>query len=675
MLKSLNTIVKRCCQLLAKDFSQCDPNPSEEAVRNVVLDCFLEIAALCCLEAHAWNSFEGPYYSQIRHGFRLMRRNLQAECPYLTPFFSFCQELPTENTCKIVWSVLKESISCDEWRTEHILGWMYQAALQGAPEQKQQGQFYTAKPIIEAIVAQVFPLIFHRSSSALTILDLACGAGGFALKAFEELYQWHAQKECQEFSENPATHILANHLFLVDNDPRACQLAALNLYIKAKQLAPDCQIRRMNIVCADALRRWEDESFAPSTQDGVLIKHFFAKKHDVVIGNPPYIVINRRRTPKDTIACYQSYQSAAFKINTFALFVERGLEFLKPDGLLGMIVPNTLLTQVYFEPLRQYILATSRIRSILDIKRVFERAFVENCIIMLQREEDQLRRHQNMMECWMKKPRSAQRDSPKVMQEPDLVNAPATIPQRHFEHAPFSMFNIHIDEQSRVLMEKIARDNPKLGELCESHDGFNPGNAKAKFIMPEPVDKTCKKILNGKDIGRYRLHWGGLYVRYNKALLTKNDNVRWGHLRSLDSPKILTRQTADRLIGAYDSGEYYTTNSIHTTILQQGIQDVHLQYILALLNSKLMSFYYQKLIAEVGQVFSQVKLINLRQLPIKIASKEEQQEIIGLVEKLLHLNTSDLVFQETDTCLDHKICHLYQLTPDEIETIESIADV
>ncbi len=142
------------------------------------------------------------------------------------------------------------------------------------------------------------------------------------------------------------------------------------------------------------------------------------------------------------------------------------------------------------------------------------------------------------------------------------------------------------------------------------------------------MDETCRKILNGKDIGRYCLNWGKLYVRYNKQLLTKDDTVRWGHFLSLESPKILTRQTADRLIGAYDSGEYYVTNSIHTTIMSQGVQEVQLKYILAILNSKLMSFYYQKLIAEVGQVFSQVKLINLRQLPIKLISEKGSRKLL-----------------------------------------------
>lgn len=670
MARSLHALVSECCQILTQDAAEL-PNRGES---NPALDCFLEIAAMSCIGAQPWAKAPKASDNSIIHKLICERQHLQVECPLLAPFFIFRNDYPSENAVKKVYACLRKAIGPEAWRADHILGWLYQAALQGTPEQKQHGQFYTPKPIVDAIAAQTLTLTFDESQSlsspSFTILDLACGAGGFALKVFEELYQWYANKDPRTSSDTLAARILAAHLYLVDNDPRACQLAALNLYIKAKQLAPSCQIYSMNIVCADALRRWEHASFSPSTEEEALNKRFFAKHHDIIIGNPPYIVLNRRQIPADVIASYTSYQSAAFKLNTFALFVERGIELLKSQGILGMIVPNTLFTQVYFAPLRQYILMTSRIRSILDTKRVFDQAFVENCIIVLQREENQRERYHNMMKCWMKKPRRVQNISRKAVQEPDLKHVPVIIPQRHFEHAPLKMFNVHIDEQSRALMEKIARENPKLGELCESHDGFNPGNAKVKFIVSEPMDETCRKILNGKDIGRYCLNWGKLYVRYNKQLLTKDDTVRWGHFLSLESPKILTRQTADRLIGAYDSGEYYVTNSIHTTIMSQGVQEVQLKYILAILNSKLMSFYYQKLIAEVGQVFSQVKLINLRQLPIKLISEKGQQEIIDLVEQLLQPNTPDLIFQETDAYLDHKIYDLYQLTPAEIETIE-----
>ncbi len=373
-----------------------------------------------------------------------------------------------------------------------------------------------------------------------------------------------------------------------------------------------------------------------------------------------------------------------------------------------MIVPNTFLTQMYFEALRKYILATSKIRHILDTKKMFDHASVENGILLLQREHVAAQRSLNVIACSAKNVNTIEANHGRTtLCEPKFAELKAKIPQRYFEKAPCNMFNVHIDEPTFALLEKIANGNPKLGEICESHDGVNPGNAKQKLIVSTNLDKTCKKVLNGKNIGRYWLKWGGLYVRYNRSLLAKGDNVRWGHRPSLDCEKILTRQTADRIIGTFESGEYYTTNSIHTTILQDGVREFHLKYLLALLNSKLLSFYYRKLISEAGQLFSQVKLINLRQLPLQQASTSEQTRLVSDVDELLkgmngspasgirHLasglqlflpsftthdsktwekeHTQEMLLcrlREKEDRLDQKIYAFYHLTPEEVQRIE-----
>jgi hypothetical protein len=261
------------------------------------------------------------------------------------------------------------------------------------------------------------------------------------------------------------------------------------------------------------------------------------------------------------------------------------------------------------------------------------------------------------------------------------------------------MFRVQLDEPLFELIEHIACDTVPLGEVCESHDGVNPGNAKQKLIVAECgtdcLDGTHKKVLNGKNIGRYWLRWDGLYVRYDRSLLSKGDNVRWGHREALDSAKILTRQTADRLIGTFDAGQYYATNSIHTTILQQERHDVSLKYVLALLNSRVLSFYYRSLFPEVGQVFSQVKLVNLRQLPIKILSRQYQHEIVKIVDRLLKAAPFTCVFagpekrgrhaaqhvidrrerhlcqvRELDEQLDRLIYAAYGLLPEHIQRVD-----
>jgi len=724
MPKHLKAIIKECRHLLEQDLSS--QLHSETGVQETALAFLMELSILRCFEEQLWNiSSQRLFFSDdngIRNILASSRKILQSEICFPLNFCELAGITPSIAALKAVIYHLSATISSEEWRFENILGWIYQYFYDDTPEQKRDGRFYTPEPIAEYIVSQVFDTFWDSQEDgrqfSCSLLDLGCGSGVFALWAFDRLYELYKDEHHlpggvhlnspdghhlpggvhlsnpkdgrhsgSGAHRNIPQQILENHLFLVDNDVWACQIAAINLYLKAKSVDPNCHIRKMNIFCADALRRWENLSPSPNN-----INKLFTRKYDLVVGNPPYIVVNQLQAPKELIRLYKSYRSAAFKINTFALFIERGIELLKSNGLLGMIVPNTLLTQVYFEPLRKYILNTSKILRILDTKRMFDNAFVENCILLLQRESEAFERTKNAAECVVSTSNGDRKNFQFMPAAPGSLQSTAQIPQHHFEKAPFNMFNVRIDEQVFVLMEKIANGNPTLGEICESHDGVNPGNAKHKLIVAEKLDETCKKVLNGKNIGRYWLKWGGLYVRYNRNLLTKSDNVRWGHQPSLDSAKILTRQTADRIIGTLDNGEYYTTNSIHTTILKDGANGFDLKYLLALLNSKLISFYYRKLFPEDGQVFSQVKLINLRQLPLKPISPEDQNYFIAQVDALLqerkaveeignnkghdtpeYLADVEMMLchlRERDEMLDQKVYELYQLSPDEIQTIE-----
>lgn len=434
-----------------------------------------------------------------------------------------------------------------------------------------------------------------------------------------------------------------------------------------------CRLPRLNIVCADALQRVD----SAEAVDDALFRKIFTKRYDVVVGNPPYRVVNQLRAPQALVRVYKTYQSAAYKINIFALFVERGIELLKTRGVLGMVMPNTVLTQVYFEPLRRYILNTCEVARILDTKRVFSTAFVENCIMLVQRQDSAARRSRTRVECVTTQWRGADAAA-------SAGEAAHRITQRHFEQAPFLMFRVHCDEALSDILEQIAGGAPTLGEICESHDGVNPGNARQKLIVPDPHGAHCHKVLNGKNIRRYQVQWDGLYVRYDRAVLTPGDNVRWGHREALDGAKILTRQTADRIIGAYDAGEYYVTNSVHTTVMRPDYADMPLKYVLALLNSRLLSWYYRRLCPEVGQVFSQVKLVNLRQLPIRLAPPERRQEIVALADCLLDAHAalpdagSDTPeapharrrVQDLEARLDRLVYAAYDLSPRQIRAIE-----
>ncbi len=90
----------------------------------------------------------------------------------------------------------------------------------------------------------------------IRIIDPACGSGHFLLYAFDILERiWHRERPDLDRAEIP-TRILRHNLYGIDLDLRACQLAAFNLYLKARARSEEegkdnFEMPEIGIVCAD----------------------------------------------------------------------------------------------------------------------------------------------------------------------------------------------------------------------------------------------------------------------------------------------------------------------------------------------------------------------------------------------------------------------------------------
>jgi len=98
------------------------------------------------------------------------------------------------------------------------------------------------------------------SVQEIKVLDPACGSGHFLLGAFDLLFEmWREERPDLPKWQIPAL-ILEHNLYGVDIDLRACQIAAIALWLKArttferfKSKDPNAKFepKRINIVCAD----------------------------------------------------------------------------------------------------------------------------------------------------------------------------------------------------------------------------------------------------------------------------------------------------------------------------------------------------------------------------------------------------------------------------------------
>ena len=107
--------------------------------------------------------------------------------------------------------------------------------------------------------------------------------------------------------------------------------------------------------------------------------------YDAVIGNPPYGRI--LRPTRATLKRYRSVISEGY-VNLYPLFVEQALQWVRPGGVVCLIIPMSFIGGPYFAELRKRILqSASVLRLDLIDKRsdVFLDVLYDLCVVVLRR--------------------------------------------------------------------------------------------------------------------------------------------------------------------------------------------------------------------------------------------------------------------------------------------------
>jgi adenine-specific DNA-methyltransferase len=370
---------------------------------------------------------------------------------------------------------------------------------------------------------------------------------------------------------------------------------------------------------------------------------------DVVIGNPPYIVLSSFEG-NEFKYIQETYSTSYGRINTFATFTERITTLLRDKGNCSIIIPDSLCLIDYYSALRKYLLDKTNIIEIIELgDGVFEEAVVPAIIFSFNNHY----RNENKIKIGFKNNLITGKDF-------------KYIKQNYYLLTPKFSFNLHIDSVFVKLQSLIKEMKAeRLEQISTIKIGICTGDNKRHISNSEIFD-VSKKVLQGRDINRYSLHYAGLYVNYNKKelLRSREESI------FLKGEKLLMRQTSDKLILTYDNNQYYTIDSLFLIFTNN--EKINLKYLLALLNSTLLNSQYQKLNPEKGRVFAQVKIDYVNELPIIVADSQVQQDFQNLVDSILTIKNNS---PETDTKtlekqIDAMVYKLYGLTEEEIKIVE-----
>ena len=199
-----------------------------------------------------------------------------------------------------------------------FLGDMFEYFLDNGIKQS-EGQFFTPVPICKFIVMSL-PIEeqIRTKSEPLRAIDYACGSGHFLTE-----YATQLKPLVEAHKETPITDYY-QQIVGIEKEDRLAKVAKVSAFMYGQ--------KEIQIIDADAL--------APNA--AIRLESF-----DVLVANPPFAVEDFLDTlAEEHRTTYDLYEKAADtgNKNIQCFFLERAKQLLAPDGVAGIVVPSSVLS-------------------------------------------------------------------------------------------------------------------------------------------------------------------------------------------------------------------------------------------------------------------------------------------------------------------------------------------
>ncbi|MFO7971348.1 MAG: TaqI-like C-terminal specificity domain-containing protein [Desulfobacterales bacterium] len=438
---------------------------------------------------------------------------------------------------------------------------------------------------------------------------------------------------------------------------------------------------------------------------------------DVVIGNPPYIQLQK---DGGTLArmfknCgYTTYERAG---DIYALFYEKGINIIRNNGVLCFITSNKWMRSGYGKSLRTFFLKHNP-RLLIDLgPGIFESVIVDTNILIMEKAGSQ--------------PTPLRLDAVTLTSVAKDRGIALYIQSNKARLTALSSkawyIGSHAEQKLKGKIERIGKPlkdwdvNIYRGILTGLNKAFIITTEKRNEILANCRDEEerhrtetiIKPILRGRDIKRYYYEWAGLWVigtfpalRLSidnfpalKKYFLDHFNIRQleqsgkkHHELGFDARKKTGNkwfETQDQIsyypefekekvvwIELVDDGRFsFTEIGMYTEATTFLMTHAKSRYLVGCLNSFVINWYFDTICASSGTGTNRWKKIYVELLPIpqiNLANQPIAAQIEGLVDRILAKKKEDLQAdtKELERVIDQMVYKLYGLTENEIKIVE-----
>lgn len=572
-----------------------------------------------------------------------------------------CRILLTGNEAKknefFSWRAHEKSLFDEYYKKElEIMDYLH---LIDHEMRKQWGQYPTPVGIVRHILKSVD---YSPAKKILTrrLIDPACGSGVFVVEA-TRLYLQALKR-----SRIPVSSwysMISSAICGVDVDQNACFFARLNLamllasyIIQFASKKGVEELPALPIYCADTLEILAlEKKEAPLLYDQSYIPLY--RKFDYVVGNPPYFKIkDLKPSIKDAFA-----ESIYGHPNAYALFIQAGIDMMKPGGRMGYIVPRSMLSGLYFKNIRKFVESKTTVREITHItdrKKIFDNVLHGTMILSLQ--------EGNRADCRVdvsfadsieeitSMPRSINIDQNKVIQH---LNGTTV----WFVAEAVKIYNI---------IDRIIKEHPLLSEVkCAAKTGQIVWNRVKPLLMGQK-SREALPLVWATDVSKFGFSFNRVgpgrpsFLKLNEKtenLLVHGPTILVQRITADEQPSRIVACMPEEFYEKERKG-YFVEN--HLNIIQSEIErsTSYLYFILGVLNSDIVEFFFRAMNGN-----TQVSATELNLLPMPAG--EYERGIADIAIKIQKME-QDKRRRDLVTDLNMLVAEAYGLSVSELEFVQ-----
>jgi hypothetical protein len=394
---------------------------------------------------------------------------------------------------------------------------------------------------------------------------------------------------------------------------------------------------------------------------------------DAVIGNPPW-----GAAFDEQAKAYNRIRFAPIivrMVDSFMFFIYRAKTLTRLKGFESLIVPSPFFLQVDIKTLRRYLLDAS-LRTLVNLgDGVFgPNVTTPSCIFVVEaRNPDsatQLVRVGDITQVSVAEKPLKLKDSTTFRELPQSFY----LKTHNFAFITKGFRATQVVSKAQDIgwrLTELIDGEIQRGISADYNDAFIVADAVRREERLE--SQICLPVLTGQNIARFSLPWGGDHVLY----LRRGDSIaEFPHARAhlsqfrkyitckevkegkhpwyalhrsrsreiFHANKMVGLTTTDRLTVALDTEGYMAMDALYVFSLDSKA-DLSAGYLLALMNSRLLTFIYRYFAQEEGRALAQVKAENLYPLPIRriafATSEQSRASLLCKSKQLYQIGKSD----------------------------------